>query len=128
MRYRRAIFFVLEVIGGGVFAALVGWFVLNYLLQYDQIVNELIRLATYILAVMVGVYLTGQFLGEDGSLLFAFLGSALGGTVVWVVTGPLSGGPPNLIDLLVTFFSSLAILGPLLATLGYNLSLRERVE
>lgn len=125
---RRILAVVLEVIGGAVFAALAGWFTLNYLQGYAGPIDSLIRLAMYTLSTVAGVFVAGEVVEQNGSFWFAFLGASLGGVVVWQVTGSRVGASNDLLTLLELFFTSLAIVGPILATIGYNLGLREVVQ
>ena len=125
---RRILVFVLEVALGAVFAALAGWFTLRFLQGYAGPIDSFIRLVMYILATVAGVFVAGEVAEQNGSFWFAFLGASLGGVVVWQVTGSRVGQGSDLYTLLELFFTSLAIIGPILAAIGYNLGLREVVQ
>jgi hypothetical protein len=125
---RRLFIWFAEVAGGAFFAALSGWFAVNFLATADPSLDVFIRLAVYIFSTTTGVYLVGGLLEQDGSFWFAFLGGALGATITWVIAEGQTAQDTSLIGLVRSFYSSLAIAGPLLATIGFNLGFKERIN
>jgi hypothetical protein len=117
---------VLEMVGGSALGLILSVLVANQLQDTGAMVAEVGRLLGYVIGVPVGVYVVGKLLQETGSFLFTLLGAAMGAVFVWVLSRPL---PPDMsgetATLTLAFLLSLFIIGPILATLAFNLSLER---
>jgi hypothetical protein len=83
------------------------------------------RIVGYVLGVLLGVYLAGRFMGQRGSLFLTFLGAVLGGLFAGLLSLPAFGNLDNFFELVGGLILSVAILAPVLATIGFNLGTRD---
>lgn len=122
---KRFLILILEMVGGSALGLLLSVVVANQLQDTGATVSEVGRLLGYVIGVPVGVYVVGKLLQETGSFLFTFLGAAMGAIFVWVLSGPLPAMSGEMVTLTLAFLLSLFIVGPILATLAFNLSLER---
>ena len=126
MRARRAIrrFFniVLEFIGGLLLGVLAGMVALEVAKGQDQLITGIITITAYILGISGGVSIVGMVVGEDGSFILSFLAAVIGAIVVEALAGVVISGAAGYVDLVLAALTTVWVIGPVLATLGYNLS------
>jgi hypothetical protein len=87
----------------------------------DLIAAILGAIIGYTIGVSIGVYLLGRRLGRRGSYWLALFGSGLGAALVLLLAEPLRLNANTAV-----LQGSLVVLPPILATLGFNLSLKAR--
>ena len=119
---RRLINIVLEFIGGLLLGVLAGMVALEVAKGQDVLITGIITIAAYILGVSGGVSIVGMVVGEDGSFILAFLAAVIGAIVVEALAGVTITGTSNFLELVQAALTTVWVIGPILATLGYNLS------
>jgi uncharacterized membrane protein len=88
----------------------------------DVLISGIITISAYVLGVSGGVSIVGMVVGEDGSFILAFLAAVIAAIVVEALGGVTVTGAVGYIELVQASLASIWIIGPFLATLGYNLS------
>jgi uncharacterized membrane protein len=119
---RRFINIVLEFIGGVLLGVLAGMVALEVAKGQDVLITGIITITAYVLGVSGGVSVVGMVVGEDGSFILAFLAAVIGAIVVEALGGVVLTGVVGYVDLVLAALTSIWVIGPFLATLGYNLS------
>jgi hypothetical protein len=126
MRARRAAkrFFdiILEFIGGLLMGVLAGIVAQELASGQDQLISGIITITAYVLGVSGGVSIVGAVVGEEGSFILAFLAAVLAAIVVEALAGVAITGSTRYVELVQAALTSVWVIGPIIATLGYNLS------
>ena len=116
---------ILEMVGGTALGLILSVVLASQLQDSGLKVSEIGRLLGYIIGVPVGVYLVGKLLRQSGSFLFTFLGAVMGAIIVWALSQPMPNFSEGTVTIILAFLLSLFIVGPILATLAFNLSLER---
>jgi hypothetical protein len=87
----------------------------------DPALYEVATVGGYVIGVVAGVNIGGSGVGVGGSAFLSFLGALLGGILVRLAIGSGMMIITSLVDLFESSILSIAILGPILCALGYNL-------
>ena len=119
---RRLINIILEFIGGLCLGVLAGMVALEVAKGQDVLITGIITITAFILGVSGGVAIVGTVVGEDGSFILAFLAAVLGAIIVEALAGVTITGTTGFVESVQTALTTVWVIGPFLATLGYNLS------
>jgi uncharacterized membrane protein YeaQ/YmgE (transglycosylase-associated protein family) len=119
---RRLVNIFLEFIGGLLLGVLAGMVAREVAQGQDELITGIINISAYVLGISAGVSMVGLVVGEDGSFILAFLAAVIGAIVVEALAGVTLTGTSSFVELVQAALTSIWVIGPVLATLGYNLS------
>ena len=121
MKARRIFGMIGELLAAVVLSFLFGQVAARIVPLDDRLFFTICTVGAYILGVVIGVYFTGEILGLNGNFWFLLSAAVFGGIVVFAAYSFDAVLQIDFWDALVNYVTSLADLGPFLATFAFNI-------